>query len=218
MNPLKTFVTLVFCLFAVQQMVFSQAVEADTIPSKEEITAYQIETARAHRSAGDQFYTDELYTEAIEEYSKAIDINPYDRIAWYNRALSRHKLKDVPGAIADLNRILALESGFVSAYFLRGSYYYDLEDYRRSKSDFTSIISVRPNSALSYRKRGTVRFQMKDRNGALKDYSESIRLNPRDPIAYHDRAVTRQYLGDKKGAKDDEKKVKELEALMNENN
>jgi len=59
---------------------------------------------------------------------------------------------------------------------------------------------------------------MKDRNGALKDYSESIRLNPRDPIAYHDRAVTRQYLGDKKGAKDDEKKVKELEALMNENN
>lgn len=184
--------------------------QADTIPPKKDISNYQVETARAHRNAANQFFEDELYYEAIEEYTKAIAVNPYDRIAWYNRALSYARLEDKEKAIHDLSRILKLEDGFVSGYFLRGTFYYELEDYRRSKDDFSSIISIRPTSALSYRKRGTVRFVMNDRNGALKDYNESIRLNPNDPISFHDRAVVREYLGDKKGAKDDRKREKEL--------
>lgn len=196
--------------------MMAQTGENDTIPAKEDITTYQIETARAHRNAGDQFFNDELYREAIAEYSKAIESNPYDRIAWYNRAVSYDRLEDVAAAVENLNQVLELENGFVSAYFLRGSYHYLQENYRNAKNDFSSIISLRPNSSLTYRKRGTVRFQMHDRNGALKDYNECIRLNPKDPIAYHDRGVTREYLGDKKGAKADAKKVKELEAALKE--
>lgn len=188
----------------------------DTIPAKYEISTYQEETARAHRNAGNQFFKDGLYHEAIAEYTRAIASNPYDRISWYNRALSKEKLEDIPGAIHDLTRILKLDNGFVSAYFLRGSYYYKLEKYRDAKADFTAILSIRPNSALTFRKRGTVRYQMKDQNGALKDYNESIRLNPEDPIAYHDRAITREYLGDRKGAKEDQKKAKELQAASGE--
>lgn len=185
--------------------------QQDTIPSKEEITSFQEETARAHRNAGNQFFTDELYHEAIEEYTKAIQVNPYDRIAWYNRAVSYHKLEDINRAIHDLSRILMLEDGFVAAYFLRGTYHFELEDYRKSKADFSSILSIRPNDALSYRKRGTVRYMMRDQHGALKDYDQSIVLNPKDPISFHDRAVVRDYLGDKKGAKLDRNMVKELE-------
>ncbi len=186
----------------------------DTIPTKSDISAYQIETARAHREAGNLFFNDGLYHDAISEYSKAIEVNPYDRIAWYNRAVSKEMLEDLPGAIHDLTEILKRDNGFVSAYFLRGSYYYQQEKYRDARRDFTSILSVRPNSAMSYRKRGAVNYQMRDQHGALKDFNESIRLNPYDPITFHDRAVTRQYLGDRKGAKADQQKVKELEAVI----
>lgn len=205
------FLSLLFA-FAVQGQTES---ENDTIPAKEEITTFEEETARAHRSAGDQFFADELYIEAIEAYTKAIAVNPYDRVAWYNRAVSYSRLEDTDAAIHDLSRIIALDDGFVAAYFLRGAYHYELEDFRDAKRDFSDIISIRPNSALTYRKRATVRFQMRDQHGALKDYNESIRINPRDPISFHDRAVTREYLGDKKGAKEDKKKVKELEAALN---
>ncbi len=97
--------------------------QEDTIPQKKDISNYQIETARAHRNAANQFFEDELYREAIEEYTKAIDANPYDRIAWYNRALSYSRLEDKERAIQDLSRILQLEDGFVGGYFLRGTYY-----------------------------------------------------------------------------------------------
>lgn len=207
----STFMVILFC-----GNLAAQTADTDTIPPKSEITELQEQTARKFRSQGNQFFADELYHEAIAEYSKAIAENPYDRVAWYNRAVSRARIDDKAGAIHDLTRVLELENGFVGAYFLRGTYHYELEEFRDAKNDFRDIISIRPNNALVYRKRGTARFQMKDRNGALKDYNESIRLNPKDPISFHDRSITRAYLGDKKGAKEDKKKADELKKERSE--
>jgi tetratricopeptide (TPR) repeat protein len=204
---LKTHILIVIALISAGAIT----AQNDTIPAKEEITTYQKETALAYRNAGNLFFTDGLYYEAIEEYTKAIAENPYDRLAWYNRAVSHYRLENLNAAIHDLTRILKLEDGFVAAYFLRGTYYFEMEDLRKSRTDFSSILSIRPNDALSYRKRGTVRYLMKDQHGALKDYDQSIILNSKDPIAFHDRAVVREYLGDKKGAKADKQMVKELE-------
>lgn len=177
----------------------------------EQPTSYAEDKARAYRSAGDQFYTDELYVEAIEEYTKAINENPEERVAWYNRALCRIKMEDVPAAIVDLNEMIVLFPGFVSAYYLRGTLHYDTSDWKHAKIDFSKIIDIRENDALIYRKRGTTRYQLKDRSGALNDYNRAIELNPNDPIAFHDRGITREYLGDKKGAKMDYEMAKELD-------
>lgn len=51
------------------------------------------------------------YVGAQQDYSSAIDIEPEYVIAYNNRANARQMLKDLPGAVADLEKYLALNGG-----------------------------------------------------------------------------------------------------------
>nr|WP_281257351.1 tetratricopeptide repeat protein [Merismopedia glauca] len=45
------------------------------------------------------------HSEALADYTKAIEINPQYALAYYQRGLVRYELKDKRGAIEDLQRV-----------------------------------------------------------------------------------------------------------------
>jgi tetratricopeptide (TPR) repeat protein len=212
----KQFVVLLLSATLVQFLAFNtvlaqKSMSAQSGNEADASAEYKIEQALAFRTAANELYTAGKFSEALEEYSKSIKENPQDRIAWYNRTLCKLKLKDRAGALADLNHMTIMFPTFVSAYYLRGTLFYEDKDWKRAKIEFSKILDFRESDALIYRKRGTVRYQLNDRSGALSDYNRSIELNPKDPIAFHDRGITREYLGDKKGAKIDFQVAKDLD-------
>src|SRR5689334_14181212 len=78
-------------------------------------TAYEyFRTAFAKDSVGN-------YKGAIEDYTKAITIDPRFADAYANRGLARHNSGDVRGALDDLNTALGIDSTMTYVYFNRAN-------------------------------------------------------------------------------------------------
>lgn len=59
------------------------------------------------------------YQGAIEDYTRAINIDPKSGLAFYNRGVVKYEIKDYYGAIADYTNAIAISPHGV-AYFNRG--------------------------------------------------------------------------------------------------
>ncbi len=56
------------------------------------------------------------YKGAIEDYTKAIDINPDHSNAYNNRGLSKYNLKDYRGSIEDYTKAIDIDPDHPTAY------------------------------------------------------------------------------------------------------
>ena len=60
------------------------------------------------------------YEGAINDFNKALDLNPNYRVIYYDMGSARSKLKDDEGAIADYDRAIEFFPNFFEAYYSRG--------------------------------------------------------------------------------------------------
>ena len=60
------------------------------------------------------------YQGAIDDYTKAIELDPQYADAYNNRGTSKGRLKDYQGAIADLTKTIEINPQYVDAYLNRG--------------------------------------------------------------------------------------------------
>ena len=72
------------------------------------------------RSAGLKFDRGN-YQGAIDDYTKAIEINPKYDLAYSNRGVARVKLGDTQGAIADYNKAIEINPQDAAHYYKRGT-------------------------------------------------------------------------------------------------
>ena len=54
---------------------------------------------------------------ALEDYYKAISINPKNAEAYNSRGLLRTEMRDLEGALKDLNKAISINPNFDLAYF-----------------------------------------------------------------------------------------------------
>ena len=88
------------------------------------------------------------YQLAIDNYTKAIRIDPDDATAYYNRGVAYYDLGNYEDAIADYTRAIRIDPDYADAYFNRGLSYKKLENYEDSTSIRLAIVG-RPNSGKS---------------------------------------------------------------------
>ena len=72
------------------------------------------------RSAGLKFDRGN-YLGAIDDYTKALEINPKYDLAYSNRGVARVKLGDTQGAIADYNKAIEINPQDAAHYYKRGT-------------------------------------------------------------------------------------------------
>ena len=60
------------------------------------------------------------YNGAISDFTKAIELNPDDADAYYNRGLAKSNLEDYYGAISDYNKAIELNPNDALSYNNRG--------------------------------------------------------------------------------------------------
>lgn len=114
--------------------------------------------------------------QAIDDATKAIELNPSYAMAYQNRALAHRRLENFQAAIADLNVAIQLEPDDPDPYYNRGLSRYDLGEIQGTIEDFNRAIELRPNHALVYYDRGVARLALRDRSGALLDFKQSAKL------------------------------------------
>jgi tetratricopeptide (TPR) repeat protein len=91
--------------------------QRDSLVEKTEYTEVRVpKTAQDYYNLGTHQARDSVYTEAIENLTKAIEIDPYFSHAYYNRGLAYLHTNEIEKSQADLSK--AGELGLYSAYSL----------------------------------------------------------------------------------------------------
>ena len=94
-------------------------------------TACGGDSAEAHYNKGVAYELAGEYRLAIQEYDKAIELNPNFPDAYVSRGFAYDYLGEIHRAIEDYDKAIELDSNRARAYNNRGHSYYLLEDFRR---------------------------------------------------------------------------------------
>lgn len=128
--------------------------------------------------------------DAIQEYSKAIEIDPRSAVAYNNRGVIYDDLKEYEKAVEDYDKAIELDQSYATAYYNRGIIYQNLGQYEKAIEDYSKAIELKPDYAYAYNNRGNVYKNLKQQEKAMKDYNKSIELDPSNAYAYNNRGVT----------------------------
>ena len=94
--------------------------------------------------SGDAKLTQGDYYGAIADYSRAIELNPEDADAYYNRGNAKSELGDYDSAIADYDRVIAIKPDDADAYNNRGNAKSKLGDHDGAEMDFKRALKLDP--------------------------------------------------------------------------
>ncbi|MDR0722035.1 MAG: tetratricopeptide repeat protein [Treponema sp.] len=167
--------------------------------------------ATAYFNAGFAHYEAKRYTEAVAEFTRALEVKKDDAASLYYRVYSYYYLKDYDRSIADVSRMIQLELRNADHYLLRSAAYVYKGEYDRAIADCTEAIRLNPNLANAYYNRGLAYGNKGEHDRAIADYTEAIRLNPNLAEAYIGRGVTYCYKGNYSRARADWEKVLQID-------
>jgi tetratricopeptide (TPR) repeat protein len=139
---------------------------------------------------GETASDNENYSEAILDYTKAIEFKPEYAEAYYNRGLAYYHLKEYFKAISDYSKVIQIYQDIEQVYYNRGTVYMKLNEYSKAISDFTKAIEINPNYSDAYCNRGFAYEEgFQEYSKAIADYDKAIEINPYDAEAYYNRGT-----------------------------
>ncbi|XP_013415730.1 uncharacterized protein LOC106177489 [Lingula anatina] len=128
------------------------------------------------------------YLEAHEAFNNAIKVDGTNAEAFYQRGLSRIRLKQGKG-IQDFNRALALDPKIFQVYLSRAAYYGLRGQYSKAILNCNEAIKLQPNSVRAYLFRGALKYHIKAYQLAIRDLTKATSIDSTCALAYFNRAV-----------------------------
>jgi tetratricopeptide (TPR) repeat protein len=128
------------------------------------------------------------YDQAITYYTRAIELNPQDSVAYYHRGNSYYaggmndRYRRYGLAIADYNEAIRLNPQNANVYWKRGRAYAGIEKYDLAIADYTQAIQLNPGETELYKDRGDSYLNKKDYSQAMADYELALQISPENTI------------------------------------
>ena len=141
------------------------------------------------------------YEEAINSYTKAIELNPKSVAMFYNwRAEPKIEIGDYVGAEEDIKHAIELEPNFCNHYCALADLKIDLEQYQEALLNINKAIDLCNPKDEVYNVQGIIKRKLKDYEGAVVAFTKAIELNPKNLGPYFNRAYAKNNLKDYEGA------------------
>jgi len=87
------------------------------------------------------------YASAITNYSKVIEMSPFEVSNYYNRGIAYFKSGKEKEAEGDFGRVIIMDPRMSSAYVYRGLCRQKLQKYNDALNDYTKALELQPNDA-----------------------------------------------------------------------
>lgn len=141
-----------------------------------------------------------LYEEALEDYAKAVSLEP--RRAWLRAVLgrARNNLHGGRAGLSDFDAAVRLAPGCGWIRAWRGALLARLGESRKALADFSSAQRLMPWYSFTYAWRGALLIRQGDFAAARRDLDTAIRLDPTYTFSVYERFRARRGLKDYPGA------------------
>ena len=87
------------------------------------------------------------YQAAIEHYTKAIEMSPFEVSSYYNRGIAQYRLGNDKEAIEDFDKVIILDARISTAYVYRGLCRVKGGDYKGALEDYQIALQSNPKDA-----------------------------------------------------------------------
>jgi tetratricopeptide (TPR) repeat protein len=94
--------------------------------------------------AGQAALNQKEYWEAIEYYSRAITLSPFEAGHYYGRGVARYRNGQIEMAVEDFDKVILLEARFRSAFIYRGLCRLERGEYRKALEDYKTALAYDP--------------------------------------------------------------------------
>jgi tetratricopeptide (TPR) repeat protein len=126
---------------------------------------------------------------AVEDYRRAIRIDPALPRAHYDLAQELRKERDYPAAAEEYLKSIAQDSLMVEAYNNLGITYQLMKEYPAAVRSFKTAIRLDPRYVRAYNNLGAALAESGDLSGAIAAFNEAIGRDPSYPSSYKNLAI-----------------------------
>uniref|UniRef100_UPI0039C69EF4 tetratricopeptide repeat protein n=1 Tax=Nostoc sp. CCY0012 TaxID=1056123 RepID=UPI0039C69EF4 len=128
---------------------------------------------------GVTYHLMERYPEALQDFDRAIQLDPNDKLAIALRGETYHLMERYTEALPDFDRAIQLDPNNQWAIARRGETYRRMERYTEALPDFDCAIQLDPNDKRAIANRGVTYHLMERYTEALPDFDRAIELDPK---------------------------------------
>jgi tetratricopeptide (TPR) repeat protein len=114
---------------------------------------------------------------ALNDFNRALSLNPTETDALYNRAVAHERMGHYDLAITDLNEVLRLRPDHANAIYERGYSHLKMGNFDLAIQDLDQSIRINPD-AKAYRSRGNAHQGKGDERRAQQDFAKAKQLEP----------------------------------------
>jgi protein O-mannosyl-transferase len=173
------------------------------------INKYANRVEFAYNSRGLAYFEKKQYLNAVNDYNKALVINPTYAEVYNNRGLVSTDIGQYNQAIADFSEAIRQKTDFPCAYLNRAIAKENLNDYMGALKDYSAAIKLDNKYVKAYMYRGDDKIVLGDYSGAVQDYSVVVQIEPNNSEGFFKRGGARQRISDLNGACSDWNKASE---------
>jgi len=123
-------------------------------------------------------------TEALINYSIALQYKPNNYKTYNNRALVKGSLKDLKGAMKDLNRSIEINSNYAESFINRGVTFNVLNEPEKAIKDFTNAIQIDPLISDAYLNRAITNQYLGNKDKVCPDLNKAQELGNKEVISW----------------------------------
>ena len=141
--------------------------------------------------------------EAMDDYTKSINLNPDFSVPYYNRGI----LEDITGnkeaAMDDYTTAININPNYAEAYDNRGWVYFEENKIDSAIADYKKAIRIKPKYANTYNNLGWLYSSTGNSKLAIENYTAALKYKPDLIKAENNRSLEKYKLGDYKGSLED---------------
>jgi tetratricopeptide (TPR) repeat protein len=135
----------------------------------------------------DQETSPKKYQEAIEEYDKALEIDPNNINLCIEKGDSLYNLKKYDLAIEEYDKVLKINQNDPGAHFQRGRVLSKLKKYKEAIEEYNKVLELDPKDSHAHNNKGTSLDELGDIDGALKEYDKALAITPNLVSAHYNK-------------------------------
>ncbi|XAR50813.1 Phosphoprotein phosphatase [Bertholletia excelsa] len=149
--------------------------EKSTFLQAEEIKLLANEAFKAHK-----------FSQAIDLYSQAIELDGQTAVYWANRAFAHTKLEEYGSAVQDASMAIQIDPKYSKGYYRRGAAYLAMGKFKEALKDFQQVKKIRPNDPDANKKlKECEKAVMKFKFEEAISVADSERHSVADSIDFH---------------------------------